>query len=182
VTPIQLCNAKNRNTSILGRENCFSAGVSLALALFSLIGCDLAYPEVAVVNKTGEHILLRNLSFNGCAWNTTLAYGVATSPGRCLPGKDRVHFEKFDAAAYCREQAGDGTITGICPCKDGGVEVDADGGSDAGVDPGLVNQTPLWFNYQTVSVHRVEYGDFQLIEIKLNDMEQDFSVSGPYGH
>ena len=135
-----------------------------------------------MVNKTGEHILLRNLSFNGCVWDTVLAYGDATSPGRCLPGRDQVHFEKFDAEGYCREQAEDGTIKGICPCEDGGASTDVDGGSDADVDPGLINPTPTWFNYQTVSVHRVDYGDFQLIEIKLNDMEQDFSVPGPYGH
>ena len=41
---------------------------------------------------------------------------------------------------------------------------------------------PLWFNYQTISEHSADYGDFQRIEITLTDMEQDFSVPGPYGH
>jgi hypothetical protein len=138
--------------------------------------CDLAYPEVVVVNRTAQHVLLQGVSFNGCLWNTVLAYGDATSPGRCLPGKDRVHFQKLDARAYCREQVEDGVIDGLCLC-DGPGEV-----PDGGVDEGLVNEEPMWFNYQTVSVRRADYGDFLIIEIKLDELEQDFSVPGPYGH
>ena len=132
-------------------------------SLTILAGCDLAYPEVVVVNKTAAPIQLRNLSFNGCAWDAVLAYGEATSPGRCLPGDDRVHFEKFDAAAYCRES-----------CADGGTP---DGGSAASG-----SEIPTWFNYQTVTIHHVDYGDFELLEVTTDDMEQDFSVPGPYGH
>ena len=44
-------------------------------SLTILAGCDLAYPEVVVVNKTAAPIQLRNLSFNGCAWDAVLAYG-----------------------------------------------------------------------------------------------------------
>lgn len=49
-------------------------------------------------------------------------------------------------------------------------------------DPALINEEPTWFNYQTVSTRRVDYGDLIVIEITLDDMEQDFSVPGPYGH
>jgi len=139
-------------------------------------GCDLAYPEVVVVNRTAESVLLKDPSFNGCRWNTVLAYGQATAPGRCLPGSDRVHVLKLDAADYCRDQVADGTLPGICAC-DGGV-----GPPDGGVDPGLVSQQPLWFGYQTVSTRSVGYGDYRVFEITLDDLEQDFSAPGPYGH
>lgn len=143
----------------------------LALCL-GLCACDVAYPEVIVINDTSEHIQLRNLSFNGCLWNTVLSYGDATAPGRCLPGKDRVHFQKLDAQAYCRAQVDDGTIDGLCNCD----------GSVGDTDPALINEAPMWFNYQTLSTHRIDYGDFIVIEITLDDMEQDFSAPGPYGH
>lgn len=146
-------------------------GPVLALC-FSLTACDVVYPEVIVINKTAEHIQLRNLSFNGCLWNTTLSYGEATAPGRCLPGEDRVHFQKFDAHAYCQQQVDDCTIDGLCNCD----------GSVGDTDPSLINEVPTWFNYQTVSIQRVRYGDLLVIEISTDDMEQDFSVPGPYGH
>lgn len=41
---------------------------------------------------------------------------------------------------------------------------------------------PNWFNYQTVSVKQAGHDGFHLFEISLDDMEQDFSVPGPYGH
>jgi hypothetical protein len=139
-------------------------------------GCESAHPEVIVVNKTNEHILLKDISFNGCSWAGVLAYDEATSPARCLPGKDRVHFQKLDTEAYCQEQTEDGTIEGVCPCDPDSIP------DDTGIDSDLKNEEPNWFNYQTVSVKRVDYGDFQVFEITLDDMEQDFSVPGPYGH
>lgn len=147
-----------------------------AFFAFALAGCDSAYPEIVVVNNTSERVLVRNVSFNGCLWPEVLAYGEATSPQRCPPGSDRVHFKKFDAEKYCQQQAEDGTLDGICPC-DGGVAVPAEP-----VDPGLTEAVPLWFNYQTLSEHSAGYGDFQRIELTLTDMEQDFSIPGPYGH
>lgn len=137
--------------------------------------CEYQYPEVAVVNETDQHILIRNVSFSGCLWDTVLAFGTATSPDRCLPGEDRIHLQKFDAAEYCNEQAQDGTIPGICPCDGGGVP-------EGGVDPGLVNTEPLWFNYQTKATRHVDYGDFRVFRVRLDELEQDFSVPGPYGH
>jgi hypothetical protein len=144
----------------------------LALAALWLPACDLAYPEVVVVNRTADHVLIKDVSFNGCAWDEVLAYGEATSPGRCLPGSDRVHFRKLDAQAYCRDQVEDGTIDGLCAC-DGTV------GSE---DPELVDTVPAWFAYQTVGAWRVDYGEIHVIEIGLESIEQDFSVPGPYGH
>ena len=120
-----------------------------ALLALGLVGCDFAYPEVVVVNRTGERILLKNVSFNGCVWDEVLAFGDATSPGRCLPGEDRIHVQKLDLASAC-QQADD--------------------------------EEPNWFNYQTLSARRVDYGSFHLFEITADDLEQDFSVPGPYGH
>jgi hypothetical protein len=114
----------------------------LLLALVGLLGaCQEIYPEVVVVNLTSPEIQVRDPSFSGCRWSAVLAYGEATSVGQCLPGSDRVHFEK-------------------------------QGTGDAST----------WFPYQTVTAHTVEYGDLRVIELTLEDMEQDFSVPGPYGH
>ena len=152
-----------------------SDGCRFLLPVFiALTSCDAAYPEVVVVNKVSKSVQLRNMSFNGCIWDTVIGFEEATSPARCLPGSDRVHFQKQDVASYCREQAEDGTIDGVCPC-------DA-GAADRETDTELINETPFWFNYQTVTVHRVEYGSTYRFEIIASDLEQDFSVPGPYGH
>lgn len=119
----------------------------LPLALLGLGACDVAYPEVVVVNRTAPSVLVRDPSFSGCLWPTVLAFGEATVVGRCLPGRDRVHFQKLDLAA------------------------------DAETTP-----TPTWFRYQTVNVREVDYGDFSRLELHLGELEQDFSVPGPYGH
>jgi hypothetical protein len=140
-------------------------------------GCDVAYPEVAIVNRTSERILIENLSFSGCVWDQVLAFEDATSPGRCLPGKDRIHFRKLDLETYCLQQAEDGTLAGVCRC-----EPSQDPAPHNDTDPGLTNEEPTWFNYQTISTKRVDYGSFHLFEITADDMEQDFSVPGPYGH
>ncbi len=146
-------------------------GLVLCLAT---AGCDLAYPEVVVTNQTAEAVQLRRVSFNGCAWEGVLAFGDSTSPGRCLPGEDRVHLERLDAAAYCRERAEDDALDGLCPC-------DASSG-DAEPREGLTDAEPTWFNYQTVDARTVRYGEFYRFEITLAELEQDFSVPGPYGH
>ena len=161
--------ASPRSSALLG-----TTGARLLFALVA--GCDNAYPEVVVVNTTEEHVLVRDVSFNGCLWTEVLAFGEATSPQRCLPGSDRVHFKKLDAAKYCQQQAEDGTLEGICAC-DGGVAVPV-----TPPDPGLTGKVPLWFNYQSVSEHQADYGDFDRIELTVSDMEQDFSIPGPYGH
>jgi len=133
-------------------------------------------PEVVVVNMTGERILIRGVSFDGCKWDQVLAYGEASFPQRCLPGSGRVHFKKFDIEAYCRQQAQDGTADGLCLC-DGGKPTDT-----PPMDDGLIDETPLWFNYQSISIKRAEGPGFYRFEITLDDMEQDFGVPGPYGH
>jgi hypothetical protein len=53
---------------------------------------------------------------------------------------------------------------------------------DGGVDSGLVNTVPTWFNYQTISTEQVGYGEFRIFAITLDNIEQDFSIPGPYGH
>ena len=140
----------------------------------AMAGCDLAYPEVVVTNQTAETVELRRVSFNGCAWEGVLAFGDSTSPGRCLPGEDRVHLQRLDTAAYCRDQVEDGTIEDLCPCE----------GNFGGAGPleGLTNAEPRWFNYQTVSTWTVRYGECYHFEIALSELEQDFSTPGPYGH
>jgi hypothetical protein len=146
----------------------------------SVSGCDEMYPEVVVVNKTGEHVLLKDISFSGCIWGAVLAFDEATAPQRCLPGNDHIHFKKLDAHSYCAEQVEDGTVDGLCLCNPDTDVTDED--DTPAVDEGLINSEPNWFNYQTLSFHQVEYGDFLRIEITLDNLEQDFSVPGPYGH
>lgn len=125
--------------------------------LLGLWSCEEAYPEVVVVNNLREDVLIRNISFNGCQWDVMLAYGEATSPGSCLTGEDQVHFEKFTASTY------DALVT---EAKEAGEET----------------PEPMWFRYQTVKVHRVDYGQFLLVTLELSELEQDFSAPGPYGH
>ncbi len=148
-----------------------------ALAPAMLAGCDLVYPEVVIANHTADTMLLKNPSFSGCVWNVVLANGDTTAPRRCLPGDDQVHFQRLNAEAYCQQRANDGTLPGACPC---------DGGTSPSLDGGTLNEAastePIWFNYQTVSVRHAASGQFYLFEITLDDMEQDFSIPGPYGH
>lgn len=46
---------------------------------------------------------------------------------------------------------------------------------------GSSGTTPVWFNYQTTAGEQAAYGGSYLFEIP-PDIEQDFSVPGPYGH
>ena len=147
----------------------------LALALLTCTNCDLAYPEVVIVNRTADIMLLRNPSFSGCVWNVVLAIDDATSPKRCLPGDDRVHFQRLDAEAYCRDRIGNCTLPSVIPC-DGGIALDGGAAQEA------PSSEPTWFNYQTISSKHVAYGSFYRFEVTLDDMEQDFSIPGPYGH
>jgi len=117
-------------------------------------GCDLTYPEVVVVNDIAPDIVLRNPSWNGCVWNVVLHFGDTTVPKRCLPGEGRVHFGKLDL---------------------GDVSADL---AEAGED-GVV---PMWFNYQTSTVQSAGAGDFRVFRVEADDLEQDFSIPGPYGH
>ncbi len=140
-----------------------------------LCSCEEMYPEVVVSNTIDEHILIRNISFNGCKWENMLAFEDSTSPGHCLPGSDRIHFQKFDPKKYCEEQVDDGTIDGLCFCDE------SDRPEEDPMDSGLINEKPLWFNYQTKRSFNAQ-GGFHHFELTPDDMEQDFSVPGPYGH
>jgi len=128
---------------------------SFLLALATLVpGCDLDYPEVVIVNRIAADVVIRDPGFNGCRWNVTLNFGDASVPKRCLPGDDRVHFQKLDLGKYADERAAAGTDI----------------------------PQPMWFNYQTVSVKTVGEGDFRVFDVTADDLEQDFSIPGPYGH
>jgi hypothetical protein len=129
-------------------------------------------PEVAIVNNIAPEVLVRNPSFNGVVWNTVLRYGEATSPERCLGGEGNAHFQKFNAHSYCRRQSEYGLIDSICMCDSSWVSDDTD----------VISATPLWFNYKTMRSTDARYGSYQRIELRADDMEQDFSVPGPYGH
>jgi hypothetical protein len=144
---------------------------ALAAACALGAGCDLAYPEVVVVNLTSPAVLLRKVSFNGCVWEGVLAYGEATSPGRCLAGEDRVHFEKLDAHAYAREQAAEG-LHDDCGCAD----------AEPSPPEERPDEQPRWFAYQSTAPRQAEWGGLHRVEIRLDAIEQDFSVPGPYGH
>ena len=150
--------------------------LQLAAAGLLLAGCDYAYPEVVVVNELGEAVLVRNVSFNGCKWDAMLAHEEATAPGSCLPGTDHVHLQRFDAAAYCQAQVEDDNLPGLCLCEN------EDAAPEDPHDLGLISQSPLWFNYQTISGKQVHYGSFYRFVLTGDDLEQDFSVPGPYGH
>ena len=150
--------------------------LQLAAGALLLVGCDYAYPEVVVVNELGEPVLVRSVSFNGCKWDGMLAHEKATPPGRCLPGADHVHLQRFDAADYCRDQVEDDNLPGLCLCEP------TEPTSETASDLELISQSPLWFNYQTISTKQVEYGSFYRFVLAPDDLEQDFSVPGPYGH
>lgn len=102
--------------------------------------------------------MVKNISFNGCLFSGVLAYEQSTSPEFCLPGKDKVHFLKYDAKSYQEDE--------------GESEMDDTTDSDK----------PLWYPYQTVTVKSVEYGEFHRFELVPGDLEQDFSTPGPFGH
>jgi hypothetical protein len=153
--------------------------LTILLCFCSQLACSSVYPEIVVVNETNDFISLKNVSFSGCLWSEVLKMGDTTTVGQCLPGDDRIHFQKFDAAEYCRAQAEDATIPGICPCNEADAGVAAAPGANKF---GLVNDLPFWFNYQTQSVKHARYGEFHRFVITLDDFEQDFSVPGPYGH
>ncbi len=144
------------------------AGVAL-LAAAILAGCELLNPEVVVRNDLGAPVQIRELSFNGCVWPVLLAPGESTSPCACPPGVERVRFKRFDAQAYVNEI----------------LEVIARGGhgyprSDDRV--GVRLPTPLWFSYRTRSPFALGYGDFQVLRVLPDEIEEDFDVPGPYGH
>ncbi len=135
-------------------------------------GCDLDNPEVVVVNMTEENILLKNISFRGALWEGVLEYGESSSVARCLPGMDRVHFQKLVVTKGCEESA----------AEDADVQTGDLSFEEVVDESTALSMAPNWFNYQTVTVVEVHSGDYRVLEIRLDDMEQDFSTPGPYGH
>ncbi len=126
-------------------------------------------PQVTVVNGLGEPVQIARISFSGCFWPDILAPDEATSPQRCLPGSDRVHFKRFDAQSYLNKALED-------------YEKEPENFEPAADRVGFRLPTPLWFNYQTSESFSVEYGGFYLLRVQPGSIEQDFSAPGPYGH
>lgn len=153
--------------------------VLVGLIVAATTGCDQAYPEVIVVNQIGDRVMMQQVSFRGCLWPTVLAPGKATQPQRCLPGSGHVAFKRIDVGSYCENQLQYGMLDGWCAC-DGGVVDMSDGQYER--DSSIISAVPLWFNYRTISMYEVDYGDTLRIEVRADDLEQDFSVPGPYGH
>jgi hypothetical protein len=133
-------------------------------------------PEIIVVNEIDEAVVVRQVSFNGCVWPQLLTFEDATSPRQCLPGADRVHFQRFDAESYCTTHVADGDLPELCFCDED------DAPPDDPFDLGIVDRTPLWFNYQTTYEVEAQRGDFVRVVLRLGEHEQDFGVLGPYGH
>jgi hypothetical protein len=146
--------------------------LAVEAAFLFFISCQMADPEVVVINNLAEDVMVRDPSFGGTVWNTVLRSGEATSPRRCLRGDYRVHFKKIALHDYCRNQARYGLIDSLCMCDSSWISSDTD----------IIDATPNWFNYQTRSSREAGYGDFIVFELTSGDMEQDFSTSGPYGH
>ncbi len=141
-----------------------------SIASLVVAGCVDTYPRVTVVSDMPEHVTIREIGFSGCYWPVTLGRGDRTPPGQCVPGEDRVHFQKLDGLAYCQTQIEDGVVPS-CPRDDPEEQ-----------DPGLVNTEPTWFNYMTRESYTVDYWDTLVVTIRPGGIEQDFTVPGPYGH
>lgn len=146
------------------------------MAASLLFSCELVAPEVIVLSRLPPAMLVKDLSFSGCSWPGVLAAGEATSPQRCLVGEDRVHFKRLDVSAYCRQRRQDPAVSLACASEQGWMAV-----RDAGLEPGT-DAVPLWFNYQTIAAHRVGLGELSRLELRLEELDQDFAVPGPFGH
>jgi hypothetical protein len=146
-----------------------TAWLGLLVGWVLAAGCELVQPEVVVENGLDEPVLITELSFSGCRWRTILAPGDTTAPQRCLPGADRVHFKRFDAQSY---------LAGVI--EDQQEHPQDYPPSDDRI--GFRLPTPLWYAYQTRGSFEVDYGEFHVLRVEPNSIEQDFSVPGPYGH
>ncbi|MCX7726246.1 MAG: hypothetical protein N2053_05305 [Chitinispirillaceae bacterium] len=146
--------------------------INLVIVIFLFTYCNYLEPEVVIVNRIAPEILLIDPSFNGAIWNTVLRYNQATSPQRCMPGEDNVHFKKFDAYTYCRRVTKYRLIDSLCLCDSLWISKDTN----------IIDATPLFFNYKTKDTYEALRTKFLVIEITEENIEQDFSVPGPYGH
>ena len=148
----------------------FGIGIGLLCAVV-MSGCQASYPEVVITNRVDDQIVLRDISYRGCLWPVTLQYGESTSPARCLPGHDRIHFKKHDICAKGRDLPA-GQLLHDCSALPF-EEVAADSADESA--------PPTWYPYQSDVEYRADYGEFHLIEIT-TAIQQDFSAAGPVGH
>jgi hypothetical protein len=116
------------------------------LFLFSCF-CMFSEPEVAIINRIAPEVLVQNPSFNGTVWNTVLRYGESTSLRRCMRGEGSVHFKKLDTYSFCRNQSRTVSSTAsACAIRHGFPDTD------------IIDQTPIWFNYKTISTTDADRG------------------------
>lgn len=146
--------------------------LALETALLFVLSCQMTDPEVVVMNDIAEDVMVRDPAFGGTVWNTVLRYGETTTPRRCMRGDFRVHFKKLSVHDYCRMQAKYRLIDSICLCDSSWISSDTD----------IICSVPNWYNYRTLSSQEAGFGDFLIFKLSGGDMEQDFSVPGPYGH
>lgn len=149
-----------------------TAAITLIFASLYAAGCDDIYPEVVIKNSLGESTIIKDISAGGCIYSEVLTYGNTTSPMRCLPGKQKITFKKMDIERYCLTQTEYGNIDGLCLC-DGGTPI---------LDTDIVSKEPLWYNYMSIKTFDLKRGESYFVELKAEEIEQDFSVPGPYGH
>ena len=149
--------------------------VIAAAAAVCSAACDAAYPEVVIVNDIGPGISVKSVGYNGCKWDEILEYGEASKPHKCLPGEGAITFEKLGPLT-CYEGADRYKFKCFEEWEVSGASVSEDVADD------LLDARTMWFNYVTTSQKSVDYGEFHVFTITARDMEQDFSVPGPYGH
>jgi len=169
------------------KYQCTNVAVLWAIIVMMMAagGCESAYPEVVIINQISETIQIRDISINGCHWDELLVYDQASTIRRCPPGEDRVHFQKFDGETY-RELLEEHEAWQECcgeGAEDGDIDIAGDYDCASLCEEDIpVSKVPLWFNYQTISVEKVDCGGFYTFIITADDIEQDFSSTGPYGH
>jgi len=145
-------------------------GNALALALvLAAAACEAVAPEVVVQNDLEGPVQIRELSYRGCRWPVLLSPGEATAPCAAQPGADRIHFRKFDAQQYFNDL--------LVELEQGAHEYPP---SDDRI--GVLLPPPPWFPYQTVSVFEVGYGEYHVLHVRPDDIEQDFTNPGGHAH
>ena len=134
-----------------------------------LTACELVGPEVVVQNDLEGPMQIREISYHGCQWPVLLSPGEATTPCTTWPGSDQIHFRKFDAQQYFNDV--------LAEIEQGEHEYPP---SDDRI--GVLLPPPPWFPYQTVSAFDVDYGEYHVLHVRPDDIEQDFTNPGGHAH
>ncbi len=141
------------------------------LMVLSLLagGCEMVQPEVVVINRLGEPVQIRDVSFKGCHWAAVLEPGQASPPCACQPGRGRVRFKLFDVQWFVNEvvDAAERDILELDPVDD---------------HIGWKLPTPIWHAYRTAEQQTVDYGGFYQLDLTAAAIEQDFEAPVSVGH